>query len=100
MGGRPRREGPYVCLWLSHVDEWQKRTQSCKAIILQLKIYKFIERKEKTSKRTRVKQFEESGRIFSIFSEKQHWLEWRGKVWPRRILSSIRDGNHCLTLIF
>ena len=24
MGGRFKREGTYVCLWLTHVDEWQK----------------------------------------------------------------------------
>ena len=28
----------YVYLWLTHVDVWQKPTQYCKAIILQLKI--------------------------------------------------------------
>ena len=27
----------YVHLWLIHVDVWQKPTQFCKAIILQLK---------------------------------------------------------------
>jgi len=32
------REGTYVYLWLIHVDEWQKPTLHCKAIILQLKI--------------------------------------------------------------
>ena len=32
-----RREGSYVCLWLIHVDVWQRPTQYCKAIILQLK---------------------------------------------------------------
>ena len=26
-----------MCLWLIHVDGWQKPTQLCKAIILQLK---------------------------------------------------------------
>ena len=36
-GGRFRREGTYVYLWLIHVDVWQKLTQCCKAIILQLK---------------------------------------------------------------
>ena len=35
------REGTYVYLWLIHVDVWQKPTQNCKAIILQLKINKF-----------------------------------------------------------
>ena len=35
-----KREGTYVYLWLIHVDVWQKPTQHCKAIILQLKILK------------------------------------------------------------
>ena len=37
MGGRFKREGIYVYLWLIHVDVWQKTTKFCKAIILQLK---------------------------------------------------------------
>ena len=37
-GGKFKPEGPYVHLWLSHVDVWQKPTQYCKAIVLQLKI--------------------------------------------------------------
>jgi len=36
-GGREVQEGAYV---LIHVDVWQKPTQPCKAIILQLKINK------------------------------------------------------------
>ena len=40
MGGRFKREKTYVYLWLNHVDVWQKPTQYCKAIILQLKINK------------------------------------------------------------
>ena len=31
------REGTYVYLWLIHVDVWQKPTQLCQAVILQLK---------------------------------------------------------------
>jgi len=38
MGGRLKREGTYVYLWLSLVDVWQKPTKFYKAIILQLKI--------------------------------------------------------------
>ena len=42
MGWRVRarfkREGTYVYLWLLHIVVWQKPTQYCKAIILQLKI--------------------------------------------------------------
>ena len=37
MGGRFKREGTYVYLWLIHVDIWQKPTELCKTIILQLK---------------------------------------------------------------
>jgi len=38
VGGKFRREGTYVYLWLIHVDVCQKPTQYCKAIFLQLKI--------------------------------------------------------------
>ena len=31
-------ENTYVHLWLIHVDIWQKPTQYCKAIIIQLKV--------------------------------------------------------------
>ena len=44
MAGRFKREVTYVYLWLIHVDGWQKPTQYCKAIILQLKINKFLKR--------------------------------------------------------
>ena len=37
VGGRLKREGTYVHLWLIHVDVWQKSNQYCKAIILQLR---------------------------------------------------------------
>ena len=40
-GRRSQRLGAYVCLWLVHIDVWQKPTQYCKAIILHLKINKF-----------------------------------------------------------
>ena len=35
--GKFKREGMYVYLWLIHTIVWQKQTQYCKAIILQLK---------------------------------------------------------------
>ena len=38
VGGRFKREGTYIYPWPIHVDVWQKPTQYCKAIILQLKI--------------------------------------------------------------
>ena len=37
MGGRFKREGTSVSLWLTHADIWQKTTKFCKAIILQLR---------------------------------------------------------------
>ena len=36
-GGRFKREGIYVYLWLIHVEVWQKTTKFCRAVILQLK---------------------------------------------------------------
>ena len=33
-----KEEGTYTHLWLIHVVVWQKSTQDCKAIILQLKL--------------------------------------------------------------
>ena len=36
--GKFEREETHVYLWLIHVDVWQKPSQYCKAIILQLKI--------------------------------------------------------------
>ena len=38
VGRMLKREETYVYLWPIHVDVWQKPTQYCKAIILQLKI--------------------------------------------------------------
>ena len=40
VGGRFKREGTYVHLWLIHLDVWQKQNQYCQAIILQLKMNK------------------------------------------------------------
>ena len=40
VGGRLKKERMYVYLWLIHFDVWQKPTQYCKVIILQLKIKK------------------------------------------------------------
>ena len=42
VGGRFKKEGTYVYLWLIHINVWQGPTQRYKAIILQLKINKFI----------------------------------------------------------
>ena len=36
-GGRLKREGTYVYLWLINVSIWQKPTQYYKAVILQVK---------------------------------------------------------------
>ena len=37
VGGRLEREGIHIHLWLIQAVVWQKPTQYCKAIILQLK---------------------------------------------------------------
>ena len=44
VGGRFKRKGTYVYLWLIHVAVWQKPTQNCKVVILQLKINKFFKK--------------------------------------------------------
>ena len=36
-GGKLKREGTYVYLWLISVNVWQKTTKFCKAIIFQLR---------------------------------------------------------------
>ena len=41
LRGGMGREGTQIYLWLIHVDVWQKPTQCCRAIILQLKINAF-----------------------------------------------------------
>ena len=38
VGGRFKREGTYVYLWLIHIVVWQKPIHHCKTIIFQLKI--------------------------------------------------------------
>ena len=38
VGGRFKREGIYVYLWLIHVDVWKKPIQYCKPIIPLLKV--------------------------------------------------------------
>ena len=40
MGGRVKREGTYVYIWLIHVDVWKKPVPYCKAIIPQIKTNK------------------------------------------------------------
>ena len=42
VGGRFKREKTYGCLRLVHADVWQKPTQYCKAIILQIEVNKFF----------------------------------------------------------
>ena len=49
-GGGFSRKWTYVRLWLIHGDAWQKPTQYCEAIILQLKINKIFFKKEKKLK--------------------------------------------------
>ena len=36
VGGRFKREGTYVYIWLIHVPIWQKPSQYCKVITYQL----------------------------------------------------------------
>ena len=56
--GRFKREGTNVYLWLINVDVWEKPTQHCKAIILQIKINTFFVKKKKNER-----FFSKNGRI-------------------------------------
>ena len=47
VGGKFKREGTCVNLWLIHVDVWQKTTQFYKTTILQLKKYINLKSKKK-----------------------------------------------------
>ena len=46
VGRRFKRKGTHVYLWLIHVDVWQKPTQYCNVITLQLKINKSKKKKK------------------------------------------------------
>ena len=51
MGGRFKRKGIDVYLWLIHADVWQKATKLCKAIILQLKNKLILKNKSNDQKK-------------------------------------------------
>ena len=67
MERRFKRKGTYVYLWLIHVDEWQKRTQYYKAIMLPLKINKFF----KNEKECYLRPFPVESRYFVLAGELQ-----------------------------
>ena len=46
MGGGSGGGGTHVYLWLIHVDIWQKLSQYCKVIILQLKYINKLKKKK------------------------------------------------------
>ena len=52
VGGRFKREGIYVYLWLIHGAIWQNPAQHCKAITLQLKINFFKKNKARSEQVT------------------------------------------------
>ena len=63
MSGRFKKEGAYAYLWLVHVDVWQKLTQQCKAITLQLKRNKF----KKLILQTVLKRMWRKGNLLTLF---------------------------------
>ena len=64
VGGRFKREGTCVYPWLIHVDVWQKPTQHCKAIILQLKINK-LKKNKQTNRLREVRSLAQGHRVGS-----------------------------------
>jgi len=51
VGGYSTGRG-YIYIYLINIVVWQKPTQQCKAIILQLQINKLIKQEKKTTKRS------------------------------------------------
>ena len=64
VGGRLKKERTYVYLWLIHLDVWQKPTQHCKAIILQLKINK-LKKNKQTNRLREVRSLAQGHRVGS-----------------------------------
>ena len=54
VGGRFKREGIYVYLQFIHADAWQKPTQYCKAIILQLNVNLSVKKIGKKKKKLKI----------------------------------------------
>ena len=53
-GGRFKREGACVYLWLIHTDVWQKLTQLCTATSLQLKKINVKPKKKRKEKKKKI----------------------------------------------
>ena len=92
VGGRFKRKGPYVYLWLIHIVVWQKPTQHYKAIILQLKVFFFFFFNAPWGKKGR--------RIRSILMQNLRHLPWcclLGCTWPSpHFGSSSSEHRHAL----
>ena len=69
MGGKFKREGTRVYLWLTDVDVWQKPTKFCKAIILQLNINKLKKKKNMETKQHSTKKKNVSFKISKMNSQ-------------------------------
>ena len=72
--GKFKREGTYVYLWLIHADVWQKPTQYCKAIILQLQI---IFLKKHGLKCWELKKMREASNPW-VWCQRTCWWDWQG----------------------
>ena len=71
-----QEKGTYVYLWLIHIVLWQKPTQPCKAIILQLKIFFKNYRRQLILKQhfqlnKQIARYSHNG--LTIFSIKKKW---------------------------
>ena len=109
VGRRFKREWTDVCLWLIHVDVWQKPTQNCKEIILQLKIYKlmFLQRKLLKylhSHECRVKTLLGSEKyprwrasyIALMRTQREGWKVGQSRWWWSKVLHSFAGRNYAI----
>ena len=72
--GKFSRERTYVYLWLIHADIWQKPTQYCKAIILQLKM-----KKKNEVYKTNAREGVEKRELSYIAGGNRSWCSHSGK---------------------
>ena len=90
VGERLNREETYVCLWLIHVDIWQKPSLYCKVIILQLKIK--LKRRGRRGKKLRREKYPLIRMDFLKILTSMPKIQ----IGKRRFKQKKNSGNDCL----
>ena len=78
MGGRFKREGPYVYLWLIRVDVWQKPTQ-----------YIYLPNKKREKKKSKTVEFSEFLKEIFYLGRSWLWIPVGETGWTQELRSQI-----------